>query len=121
MAKLIISFKGAPVAEHELNSGEMVIGRKDDCDIQIDSLAVSGRHAKVITTAGGTVLEDLNSTNGTFVNNQKVSTYSMKNGDIVQIGKHTITYVTGLVSAAEEEEDDYEKTVVLGAGASCQP
>jgi predicted component of type VI protein secretion system len=117
MAKLIISFKGAPVAEHELHQGEMVIGRKDECDIQIDSLAVSGRHAKVVTTADASVLEDLNSTNGTFVNNQKVSTYPLKNGDIAQIGKHTITFVTGLVSAAEEDEDDFEKTVVLGAGA----
>ena len=117
MAKLIVSFKGAPVAEHELRQGEMVIGRKADCDIQIDSLAVSGRHAKVATTGQICVLEDLNSTNGTFVNNQKITTHTLKNGDVVQIGKHTVTYSAGLVSAQQEEEDDMEKTVVLGAGA----
>ena len=117
MAKLIISFKGAPVAEHELHQGEMVIGRKADCDIQIDSLAVSGRHAKVVTDGQASILEDLNSTNGTFVNNQKITKHTLKNGDVAQIGKHTVTYSAGLVSAEQEEEDEMEKTVVLGAGA----
>ncbi|HBD10604.1 MAG TPA: hypothetical protein DCZ13_00565, partial [Porticoccaceae bacterium] len=55
--------------------------------------------------------------NGTFVNNQKITTHTLKNGDVVQIGKHTVTYSAGLVSAQQEEEDDMEKTVVLGAGA----
>ena len=117
MAKLIISFKGATVAEHELRQGEMVIGRKPDCDIQIDSLAVSGKHAKVTTTGQVSVISDLGSTNGTFINNQKITEHEFKNGDVVQIGKHSVTFVSGLTSAAEEEEDELEKTVVLGAGA----
>lgn len=116
MAKLIISFKGAIVAEHELRQGEMVIGRKPDCDIQIDSLAVSGRHAKVTTTGRVSVITDLASTNGTFINNQKVTEHTFKNGDVVQIGKHSVTFKSGL-TAATEDEDDLEKTVVLGAGA----
>lgn len=121
MAKLIISFKGATVAEHELRQGEMVIGRKPDCDIQIDSLAVSGKHAKVTTTGKVSVVSDMGSTNGTFINNQKITDHEFKNGDVVQIGKHTVTFVSGLASAAIDEDDELEKTVVLGAGAIPAP
>jgi len=116
MSKIIVSFKGDTIAEHELRPGEMIIGRKSSADIQIDSLAVSGSHAKISTHGDTTTIEDIGSTNGTFINDQKITSHTLSDGDAVQIGKHTITYVSGPSSAAEDDDDDdeFEKTVVLG-------
>ncbi|HAC35401.1 MAG TPA: hypothetical protein DCF45_12870 [Gammaproteobacteria bacterium] len=120
MSKIIISFKGATIAEHELRPGEMTIGRKSSADIQIDSLAVSGTHAKIVTAGDIVTLEDLGSTNGTFINNEKITSHQFKNGEAAQIGKHTITFVAGPAAHVDEDDDDedeFEKTVVLGVNA----
>jgi len=118
MSKIIVSFKGATIAEYELQPGEMIIGRKNSADIQIDSLAVSGTHAKISTHGDTTTIEDIGSTNGTFFNDQKITSHTFGDGDAIQIGKHTITFVSGPPVAAEEDEDDeFEKTVVLGVAA----
>ena len=89
MSKIIISFKGATIAEHELRPGEMTIGRKSSADIQIDSLAVSGTHAKIVTAGDVVTLEDLGSTNGTFINSKKITSHQFKNGEPAQIGRGT--------------------------------
>ncbi|MEL0083552.1 MAG: FHA domain-containing protein [Gammaproteobacteria bacterium] len=119
MSKIIVSFKGATIAEHELRPGEMIVGRKSSADIQIDSLAVSGSHAKISTQGDTTTIEDIGSTNGTFMNGQKITSHTFSNGDAVQVGKHTLTFVAGPAAAVEEDDDDdeFEKTVVLGVNA----
>ncbi|MBV1961293.1 MAG: FHA domain-containing protein [Immundisolibacteraceae bacterium] len=120
MSKIIVSFKGATIAEYELRAGEMSIGRKSTADIQIDSLAVSGRHARIVTQGDTSTLEDLGSTNGTFINDNKISNHQFQNGDAAQIGKHTITFVAGsspLVEEDDDDDDEFEKTVVLGVNA----
>ena len=120
MSKIIVSFKGATIAEYELRPGEMIVGRKSSADIQIDSLAVSGSHAKISTHGDTTTIEDIGSTNGTFINDQKITSHTFKNGDAVQVGKHTITFVSGpaaLVEEDDDDEDEFEKTVVLGVNA----
>ncbi|HIF76986.1 MAG TPA: FHA domain-containing protein [Sulfitobacter sp.] len=120
MSKIIVSFKGATIAEFELRAGEMVIGRKSSADIQIDSLAVSGAHAKIITQGDTSTIEDLGSTNGTFKGGQKITSHTFSNGDAIQVGKHTITFVAGpaaLVEEEDDEDDEFEKTVVLGVNA----
>ena len=120
MSKIIVSFKGATIAEYQLRPGEMGIGRKSTADIQIDSLAVSGRHARIVTEGDTSTLEDLGSTNGTFINEKKISSHQFNNGDAAQIGKHTITFVAGsspLVAEDDDDDDEFEKTVVLGVNA----
>lgn len=117
MAKLIISFKGSVVAEHELAEGRTVIGRRSSCDVHIDSLAVSGRHAMITTGAGNSTIEDLKSTNGTFVDDHQIRRHKLSNGEVIQIGKHCITFVDSNATA-NAEPDDCEKTMVIGAGQS---
>jgi pSer/pThr/pTyr-binding forkhead associated (FHA) protein len=120
MSKIIVSFKGATIAEYDVRPGEMIIGRKSSADVQIDSLAVSGSHAKISTQGDTTTIEDLGSTNGSFIDGQKITSHTLNNGDAVQIGKHTITFVSGPSAAVEEDDDDddeFEKTVVLGVNA----
>jgi pSer/pThr/pTyr-binding forkhead associated (FHA) protein len=92
-SKLILKFKDAVIAEYPLDTEETTIGRKPENTIHIDNLAVSGRHARVFKIGDKAVLEDLGSTNGTFVNDKPISKHVLKHGDAVRIGKHTLGYV----------------------------
>lgn len=110
MAKLILSFDGASVKEYELDKEILTIGRKPDNDIHIDNLAVSGTHAKILTILNDSFIEDLNSTNGTIINGNKITKYALQNGDKIVIGKHQLTYVN---EAAEADEGEFEKTMII--------
>jgi pSer/pThr/pTyr-binding forkhead associated (FHA) protein len=92
MAKLILKYEAAVLKEIPLKQAAISIGRTPGNDVVIDNLAVSGHHAKVYYEADKFVLEDLNSLNGTFVNNQRVRKAYLKNGDEVLIGKHSIVF-----------------------------
>lgn len=93
MAKLILKYEAAVLKEIPLKGTALTIGRTAANDLTIDNLAVSGHHAKVYYEGDKFVLEDLNSLNGTFVNNQRIRKSFLKNGDEVLIGKHTLVYV----------------------------
>jgi pSer/pThr/pTyr-binding forkhead associated (FHA) protein len=110
MAKLILSFHGSTVGETELGKEYTTIGRKSDNDIQVDNLAVSGHHARVIRILNDYFLEDLDSTNGTSVNGSPVRKHALQDGDRIDIGKHQLLFVN---EAQEESADDLEKTVVM--------
>lgn len=73
-----------------LNGGSITIGRGPDNSIAIDNLAVSSHHAEIRSEEGHLIVEDLDSLNGTFVNNQRVRRAALKDGDVVLIGKHSI-------------------------------
>ncbi len=110
MAKLILSMDGLVLKEITLTKERMTIGRRPTNDIQIDNLAISGEHAAVVTILNDSFLEDLNSTNGTLVNSQPIKKHFLKNGDIVELGKYKLKYIT---EQAQQAEPDYEKTMVL--------
>jgi pSer/pThr/pTyr-binding forkhead associated (FHA) protein len=95
MPKLILKFEAAVLKEVPIGSQPVTIGRSPDNDIQIDNLAVSSHHAKVFMEEGKLVIEDLNSLNGTFVNNQKVQRVTLKQSDQVLIGKHHLVVDMG--------------------------
>ena len=110
MAKLILSMDGLVLKEITLTKERMTIGRRPTNDIQIDNLAISGEHAAVVTILNDSFLEDLNSTNGTLVNSQPIKKHFLKNGDIVELGKYKLKYIT---EQAQQADPDYEKTMVL--------
>lgn len=82
-----------PMLLMSLNFGgkqSLTIGREDENDIKLDGLQISNRHAKLTQTSGGIVIEDLNSTNGIYVNGQKVSKLNITPKDSVQVGSFQI-------------------------------
>jgi predicted component of type VI protein secretion system len=95
MPKLILKFEAAVLKEVTVGARPVTIGRAPDNDIQIDNLAVSSHHARVLSEESRLVLEDLNSLNGTFVNNQKIQRVNLKQGDQILIGKHHVVIDMG--------------------------
>ena len=115
MTKLILSMDGLVLKEIALNKERMTIGRRASNDIQIDNLAISGEHAAIVTILNDSFLEDLNSTNGTLVNGQPIKKHFLKNGDVVELGKYKLKYITE--QAPSNEAADFEKTMVLRPSA----
>jgi general secretion pathway protein A len=93
VGRIILATEGRTTQELPLAVGRVIIGRTSDNDLQVDSRFVSRHHCQIITGAEGSVIEDLNSTNGIFVQGKRVRRYNLNDGDIVVIGKHEILYV----------------------------
>jgi pSer/pThr/pTyr-binding forkhead associated (FHA) protein len=111
MPKMIVSIDGVVIKEVQLTKDRTTLGRRPYNDIVIDNLAVSGEHA-VLQMAGGQVyLEDLNSTNGTYVNGKATKKQLLQNGDTVEVGKYKIKFVSDAAS------DGFEKTTMFKAGS----
>jgi pSer/pThr/pTyr-binding forkhead associated (FHA) protein len=86
-----LKFKDKSLGAHQFKKGASVtIGRQQDNDVIIDDPAVSGHHARIESAGKRLVLIDLKSKNGTFVNEQLVSTHWMEHGDVVTIGGHSL-------------------------------
>ncbi len=111
MAKLILSMDGLVLKEIPLNKERTTLGRKPHNDIQIDNLAISGEHAVIVTILNDSFLEDLNSTNGTYVNGQPIKKHFLQNTDVVELGKYRLKYVNEQASSGTPA--DFEKTMVL--------
>jgi len=94
MAKITLKFKEAVIKEIPIEKEITTIGRDKTNDIHIDNLAVSSFHAKIINDGGQIIIEDLNSTNGTFVNDKRISKVSLNNNDVITLGKHTLVYTS---------------------------
>jgi pSer/pThr/pTyr-binding forkhead associated (FHA) protein len=90
MSRLVLKFQTAALKEVPLGTRPVTIGRAPDNDIPIDNLAVSNYHARVYVEAGSLVVEDLNSLNGSFLNDIRVERAMLKDGDTILIGKHQI-------------------------------
>lgn len=90
MAKLVLKFESEVLKEIPMGGRPVTIGRAPDNDIAIDNLAVSNYHARVYLEAGRLVIEDLNSLNGTFVNDARVERAELRDRDSILIGKHHI-------------------------------
>ena len=93
LGRLLVATDGRTVQEITLRIGRVIIGRTPDNDVQIDSRFISRHHCQVITTAPSCVIEDLNSTNGTYVKSNRVRRHHLNDGDVVLIGKHELIYV----------------------------
>lgn len=78
MAKVILKYETKVLEEFELGQGDMKIGRRPNSDITIDNMAVSGEHANIFTIGDDSFVQDLGSTNGTYVNNKKITKHHLK-------------------------------------------
>lgn len=93
MAKLVLSVDGVVLSEVALTKERMTLGRKPQNDIVIDNIAVSAEHAVIVTLLNDSFLEDLGSTNGTFINGQPVKKHFLQYGDIIELGKYRLKFV----------------------------
>jgi general secretion pathway protein A len=93
VARILLASEGKTVMERELKPGRMVIGRTPDNDLQIDSKFISRHHCQIVTQADSCLIEDLNSTNGIYVQSRRVRRYNLNDGDVVQVGQHEIMYI----------------------------
>ena len=110
-AKLILSMDGLVLKEIPLTKERTTIGRKPHNDIQIDNLAISGEHSVIVTILNDSFLEDLNSTNGTYVNGQPIKKHFLQNSDVIELGKYKLKYLNETPS--QTTAADFEKTMVL--------
>lgn len=115
MPNIILKFKDNVLDRYLVEKGKsLTIGRRKDNDIVIENLAVSGHHAKIDSVGDAFVLVDLQSKNGSFVNERLVNSHWLKNGDIVSIGKHLLIFSTeDDASAAAGTPPEIDKTMVM--------
>lgn len=93
MPKLIVSIDGVVIKEVQLTKDRTTLGRRPYNDVVIDNLAVSGEHAAVLMSGADVQLEDLNSTNGTYVNSRAIRKQTLRHNDTVEIGKYKIKFL----------------------------
>jgi pSer/pThr/pTyr-binding forkhead associated (FHA) protein len=117
MARLVLHLDGQTLAEYNMSKERYTIGRLPDNDIRIDNAAVSGHHALVINILNDSFLEDLNSTNGTYVNGKIVKKHALQHGDVITVGHHALRFVD---SETEDEQDEFEKTMVISSRDAAQ-
>ena len=117
MATIQLSFNGQVVEDFSLTKEAISIGRKSDNDIHLDNLAVSGHHAKILTILNDSFIEDIGSTNGTYVNGTLIKKQALKNEDVIKIGKHELKYLNETASTG----DDFNKTMIINPGAEGMP
>jgi pSer/pThr/pTyr-binding forkhead associated (FHA) protein len=110
MPKMIVSIDGVVIKEVQLTKDRTTLGRRPYNDIVIDNLAVSGEHAVLQMTGSDVHLEDLNSTNGSYVNGKAIKNHLLQNGDVVEVGKYKIKFVN------ESADQSFEKTQMVRPG-----
>ena len=93
MPKLIVSIDGVVVKEVQLTKDRSTIGRRPYNDVVVDNLAVSGEHAVIQMAAGSAALEDLGSTNGTYVNGKSVKRHVLVDEDVIEVGKYKLKFL----------------------------
>jgi pSer/pThr/pTyr-binding forkhead associated (FHA) protein len=106
MGKLVVLLDGVVLKEVQVTKEKTTLGRRPYNDIVIDNLAVSGEHALLQLVGGNVFLEDLNSTNGTYINGKAVKKQLLQHNDTVEIGKYKIKFLV-------DEDSDYEKTMIM--------
>jgi hypothetical protein len=111
MGKLIVSLDGVVIKEVQITKDKTSLGRRPYNDIVIDNLAVSGEHAVLQMVGADVFIEDLNSTNGTYINGKAVKKQLLAHNDTVEIGKYKIKFIV-------DDGTDYEKTMIMKPGAS---
>jgi pSer/pThr/pTyr-binding forkhead associated (FHA) protein len=114
MARLILSLDNQVLAEYNMTKERYTVGRLPDNDVRIDNPAVSGHHSLIINILNDSFLEDLNSTNGTYVNGKLIKKHALQHGDVITIGHHQLRFADQQVN--EPEQDEFEKTMVIPTG-----
>ncbi|MFK8051730.1 MAG: FHA domain-containing protein [Woeseiaceae bacterium] len=111
MARLVLSLGDQVLAEYNMTKERYTIGRLPDNDVRIDNPSVSGHHCLIINILNDSFLEDLNSTNGTYVAGKLIKKHALQHGDTITIGHHQLRYVDA--QSADPEQEEFEATMVI--------
>jgi len=125
VGRVVVSLQGQALEEALLVPGRLVVGRTPDNDLQVDSKFVSRHHVQFVTTPDGCFVEDLNSTNGVYLNGKRVRRHRLTPGDVIKVGLHEITYTryepkpaddlrhteTQVLTGSELDEDEENEEV----------
>ncbi|HJU06625.1 MAG TPA: FHA domain-containing protein [Nitrospiraceae bacterium] len=113
--KILVKLNDTVLKEVEVARAQFAIGRKADNDLVIESSAVSGHHARIVKVQQVYFLEDLKSTNGTFINDKRIDRQQLQDTDVVAIGKHRLIFRDEVHNGAGPvpAEFDPDKTMVL--------
>jgi len=114
MARLILSLDNQVLAEYNMTKERYTVCRLPDNDVRIDNPAVSGHHSLIINILNDSFLEDLNSTNGTYVNGKLIKKHALQHSDVITIGHHQLRFSDQ--QSNDTEQDEFEKTMVIPTG-----
>jgi FHA domain len=106
MSKLVVSLDDVVIKEAQLTKDRTTLGRRPYNDIVIDNLAISGEHAVLQMVGNEVYIEDLNSTNGTYINGKAIKKQLLNANDTVEIGKYKIRFL-------QSASADFEKTTII--------
>jgi len=113
MARVIVVFNKKVIKEYPFSKDSMTIGRDEANEIVIDNLAVSGYHARIDKTGDMYILTDLQSTNGTFANDKKITSCKLHHKDKITIGKHLLFFAISKQEQAKAKEEELDQTMIL--------
>jgi pSer/pThr/pTyr-binding forkhead associated (FHA) protein len=115
MLQILLQFNESVLKVFQSDRAEISIGRNMKNDLQIDNLAVSNFHARIKLLEDKYFIEDLNSTNGTYINEEKITRCVLQDGDIASIGKHSLTFLLDKEQAEGSgfSESEMERTMML--------
>src|SRR5688572_7886054 len=100
MPKLLLKFNAAVLKEIPVSKDVITVGRKPDNDVVIDNPAISGHHCRISLQGGGYYVEDLDSTNGTYVNEKRIKKSGLHHNDVVGVAKHALVFIEDNPQAA---------------------
>jgi two-component system, cell cycle response regulator len=86
-AALVIIYGDELGKLYNLSSSSAVIGRSSQCEIQVDQTSISRNHSKIMSTGKTVLIRDLGSTNGTYVNDQPIEEFALRDGDLIKVGR----------------------------------
>ena len=91
-SRIIVTYKGKRIAKYRLAKRRIMIGRRHDCDIRINSRSASRHHAQIFTVLDQDFVLDLDSKNGTFVNSRRIKKHTLEDGDVISIGGFDLAF-----------------------------
>jgi two-component system, cell cycle response regulator len=113
-ACLVVIYGNELGKKYNLNSSSLVVGRSSKCDIQIDQESISRNHSKIVNTGKSILIRDLGSTNGTYVNDEPIDEYILRDGDLIKIGRTIFKFLTGGNIENAYHEEIYRLTTIDG-------
>ncbi|MEO8425987.1 MAG: FHA domain-containing protein [Verrucomicrobiota bacterium] len=116
MAKLVLLSEGLTGRSYELKVDRTTVGRVDDNAFQISEASVSSHHCELLLRGSDVMVKDLSSTNGTFINGEKITEAALKPGQILRLGQVEMRLESGTATAALTEKKKLEHTMVIPQG-----